>query len=141
MNMETTADSPTLSLPKTSTARLWLGRVLTGIPALFLVWGATFQLTKHPQAIEGAKQMGFDPSTLTPLAIIQLLAVALLTTRRTAAFGALVITGYLGGAVSIHVRQGDPLSAVLLPVVFATVIWLGLFLRDERVRAVSPFAR
>jgi hypothetical protein len=140
--METTVDAAALAaLPKTSTARLWIGRVLTGLPALFLAWGAIMQLARHPQAVEGAKQIGFDPSTLTPLAIVQLLAVALLCVRRTAAFGALVITGYLGGAVCIHVRQGDPLSAVLLPVGFATLIWLGIFLRDERVRAVSPFAR
>lgn len=140
--METTVDTATVvALPKTSSARLWIGRVLTGVPALFLAWGAIMALAKHPQAIEGAKQMGFDPSALTPVVIVELLAVALLAVRRTAAFGALLITGYLGGAVSIHVRQGDPLSAVLLPVTFATLIWLGIFLRDERVRAVSPFAK
>ncbi len=149
--METTIDtaavpalgsSPTAlrSLPP-SRARLWTGRVLTGLPALFMAWGGVMSLARHPQAVEGAAQMGFSPGSLAPVAIIQLAAVACLALRRTAPFGALLLTGYLGGAVCVHVRHGDPLSAVLLPVIFCTLIWLGVYLRDERVRALSPFAR
>jgi hypothetical protein len=141
--METTIDTAAAvpAFPATSKARLWTGRVLTGLPALFMAWGALMSLTRHPQAVEGATQMGFSPASLAPISIVTLFALACLALRRTAPFGALLLTGYLGGAVSIHVRQGDPLSAILLPVIFSTLIWLGVYLRDERVRAVSPIAR
>ena len=141
--METTIDTAAAvpAFPVTSKSRLWAGRVLTGLPALFMAWGAIMSLTRHPQAVEGASQMGFSVASLTPISLIQLFAVACLAARRTAPFGALLLTGYLGGAVSVHVRQGDPLSAILLPVIFSALIWLGLYLRDERVRAISPVAR
>lgn len=134
-----TAALPALAAP--SKARLWTGRVLTGLPALFMAWGGIMSLTRHPQAVEGATQMGFSVASLAPISIVQLAAIACLAFRRTAPFGALLLTGYLGGAVCVHVHHGDPLSAILLPVIFSTLIWLGIYLRDERVRAIAPFGR
>jgi hypothetical protein len=144
--METTIDHaaltaatlvPTASSSKT---RLWVGRVLTGLPALFLVWDGLIKFLSIPQVVEASERVGFHRSTLPVLGAIEIVSVILISIRRTAAFGAVLISAYLGGAVATHVRLGDPLfSHTLFPIYFAALIWGGLYLRNERIRALSPF--
>lgn len=140
--MNTTLSVLTLEPVNVSKAKLWTGRVLTGVPALFLFVDGAMKQLQLPEVIEASAKIGFQPSTLPVLGVIEILAVLCLCFRRTAALGAVVLTGYLGGAVATHVRLGDPLlTHTLMPVFFATLIWGGLALRNDRIRALSPAAR
>jgi hypothetical protein len=124
----------------TSKAKVWTGRVMTGLPILFLVWDAAMKIANIPEVVAASERIGFHKATLPFIAVIELLSVVLLSLKRTRVFGAVLISAYLGGAVATHVRIGDPLFNILFPIGFAGLIWGGLYLRDERVRALSPFA-
>lgn len=125
-----------------SRGKVWTGRVLAGLPLLFLTWDATMKLLAVPQVVEASSRLGFAPSTLPVLGALELAAVVLTLVRRTRVLGAVVLTAYLGGAVETHVRLGDPLlSHTLFPIYFAALIWGGLSLLDARIREASPFAR
>jgi hypothetical protein len=118
-------------------AELWTGRTLTTIAVLFLTFDAAVKLLRLPVAVEGTKQLGFPGSVVLILGIIQAISLVLYLIPRTAIFGAIIWTGYLGGAVATHVRLGNPLfTHVLSPVYVAVFIWGGLFLRDRRLRAL-----
>jgi hypothetical protein len=113
---------------------------MTGLPTLFLAWDGAMKFLNIPQIVEASERIGFHRSTLPILGAIEILSVILISIRRTAPFGAVLISAYLGGAVATHVRLGDPLfSHTLFPIYFAALIWGGLYLRNERVRALSPF--
>ena len=115
----------------------WTGRVLSGIPVLFLLFDAIAKLLQPPMVVEGTKQMGWPVSSILPLGIVLAVAVILYIIPRTAIFGVILLTGYLGGAVAAHVRIGDPLfSHVLFPIYVAVFLWSGLWLRDARLREV-----
>jgi hypothetical protein len=120
----------------------WAGMVLSVLPSLFLLFDTGLHLFRSPMAVEGTVKLGYPASMLLPIGIIQLVALILYWAPRTSALGALVWTGYLGGAVATHVRAGDPLfSHILFPIYFAAMLWAGLCLRDPAVRAVLPFKR
>lgn len=124
----------------TSTARLWLGRVLTGLPMALLGFDGLMKLLMVPEVIEASGKLGFAPSTLPFIGGVEIAALLLAMSYRTRIFSAVLVTAYLGGAVCTHVRQGDPLfTHTLAPIYFAIAIWGGLYLRDARVRAISPF--
>jgi hypothetical protein len=117
------------------------GRVLSGIAVLFLLFDAVGKLLRPAAVIEGTTQLGWPVSVILPLGIIQALFLIAYLVPRTAVFGAILWTGYLGGAVATHVRIGNPLfSHVLFPVYVAALLWLGLWLRDRRLRTLLPFA-
>ena len=133
--MAMTADVATESRP--GRAHAWAGRIVTALPVLFLTMDATMHLLRPAVAVQGTVQLGFPASMLVPLGIIQVIALALYLTRRTSVVGAILWTGYLGGAVAAHVRIGDPLFAdVLAPVYVAVFLWAGLWLRDARLRTL-----
>jgi hypothetical protein len=131
----------TLEAPQApSKAKLWTGRIMTGLPLLFLAWGGVMKLVAAPEVVEASAKIGYERSTLPFLGTIELVAVLLICIHRTRVFGAVLLSAYLGGAVATHVRLGDPLfSHTLFPIYFAALVWGGLYLRDERVRALSPF--
>jgi hypothetical protein len=134
--MTTTTFPETLERPASS-AQLWTGRVLTAIPVLFLAMDATMKLLRVPAAVEGTVQLGYSPDVLVPLGVIQVLCLIAYLIPRTAPLGAILWTGYLGGAIATHVRHGDPLfSHVLFPLYVAAFLWAGLWLRDWRVRGL-----
>ena len=126
-----------------STRSVWAGRILSGVAVLFLLFDASLKVLRLPVAVQGTVQLGYPAEVLVPLGIIQLACLVLYLTPRTSPLGAMLWTGYLGGAVATHVRMGHPLfTHVLFPTYVATLLWLGLFLRDARVRAlVAPRAR
>ena len=116
------------------------GWALGGLGAAFLAFDACFKLLATTEAATATAALGWDPSALVPLGILQLVCLALYLVPRTAVFGALLWTGYLGGAVATHVRVGSPLfSHILFPVYVATFLWLGLWLRDRQLRSLLPF--
>lgn len=136
--MNTTLPTVTLAAPALpSKAKLWIGGVLTGLPALFIFVDGVVKQLDLPNVIEASEKIGFHRTTLPILGLIEILCVICLWFRRTAAFGAVVLTAYLGGAVATHVRLGDPLfTHTLFPVFFAIAIWGGLALRNDRILAL-----
>ena len=133
--MEATFDSP--SFARGSTAARWSGRVLTGIPVAFMLFDAAVKFAHIPEVAEASLKLGW-PTHLNPaLGVVILGCLALYLWPRTAALGATLFTGYLGGAVAIHLRVGDPLAShILFPVYVGVLFWAGLALRDARVRAL-----
>jgi hypothetical protein len=120
----------------------WTGRVLSGIATLFMIFDGTLKVLALQPAVEGTVQLGYPESAIVPMGIVVLAGVALYVVPRTSALGALLLTGFLGGAVATHVRVDSPLfSHTLFPIYIATLLWLGLWLRDERVRALLPVRR
>ncbi len=116
---------------------LYGGRVLSGIGVLFLAMDATMKLLQLPVAVEGTTQLGYPEAVILPIGIIQLACLVLYVVPRTAVLGAILWTGYLGGAIATHVRVGNPLlTHVLFPIYVAALLWGGLWLRDRRVRAL-----
>lgn len=112
------------------------GRVLSGIAIAFMTMDTSMKLFSVKEAVEGTAALGFNTNVILPLGLIQLVALVLYIIPRTAPIGALLFTGYLGGAVAIHVRLGNPVfTHMLSPIYVAILLWGGLFLRDARVRA------
>jgi hypothetical protein len=119
--------------------QLWSGRVLSALAVLFLLFDVTLHLLRPSFVIEGTKQVGFPVDVILPLGIIQLVCLILYVIPRTAVLGAILWTGYLGGAVATHVRVADPLfSHILFPTYVAALLWGGLWLREQRLRALVP---
>jgi hypothetical protein len=117
------------------------GRVLSGIAVLFLLFDAIGKLLRPAAVLEGTTQLGWPVSVILPLGIIQMVCLVAYLIPRTSLLGAILWTGYLGGAVATHVRIGNPLfSHMLFPVYIAALLWLGLWLRARRLRALLPFA-
>lgn len=118
------------------------GLVVSASAVLFLTLDMAMKLFRVQAAVDGTTQLGFSPSVILPLGLLQLACMALYLAPRTAVLGAVLWTGYLGGAVATHVRLGNPLfSHVLFPVFIGGLLWLGLWLRDSRVRAaIQPSA-
>lgn len=122
-----------------STKALWTGRILSGIALAFLAMDAVMKLLRVPAAVEGTSELGFPTDVLFTLGVLQVACWIVYVVPRTAVLGAILWTGYLGGAVATHVRIGHPLfSHTLFPVYVALLLWGGLWLRDARVRALLP---
>jgi hypothetical protein len=122
-----------------SKGRLWAGRIMSALPVLFLLMDGVMKLVKPEFVVKATVQLGYPESVIFGLGIVVLVCVILYVVPRTAVLGAILLTGYLGGAVATHVRVGDPLfSHALFPVYFAMLVWGGLYLREERLRALIP---
>jgi len=125
-----------------SNRSLWAGRVLSALGALFLLFDGVIHVLKITPVVEAFAQLGYPLGVSVTLGIIEIVCVILYLIPRTSVFGAILLTAYLGGAVATQVRVGAPLfSATLFPIYVALVIWGGLYLRDDVVRAVIPLRR
>ena len=132
--MEATLEFPA---PLSSSAARWAGRVLTGIPVAFMLFDATIKFSQFPEVAEASLRLGLPQHLHPVLGLIILGCLALYLWPRTAVLGATLFTGYLGGAVAIHLRVQDPLAThTLFPVYVGALLWAGLVLRDARVRAL-----
>jgi hypothetical protein len=117
------------------------GRILSGIAVLFLLFDAIGKLLRPTAVIEGTTQLGWPASVILPLGIIQVICLIAYLIPRTSVLGAVLWTGYLGGAIATHLRIGNPLfSHILFPTYVAALLWIGLWLRDRRTRALLQFA-
>ena len=121
-----------------SRSAFWSGHVIGTLPVLLLAFSAAMKFARPPEVVEGFTRLGWPERLAVPLGVLELACAALYLVPRTAALGAILITGYLGGAIATHVRLGDPF---VMPVLLGVLIWLGLFLRDRRVRALIPIRR
>ena len=125
-----------------SKGRLWTGRIMSVLPALFLFVDGVGKLLKPAPVVEGTVQLGYPESVLLGLGVVLLACTVLYVIPRTAVLGAILLTGYLGGAIATHVRVGSPLfSHILFPFYVAMLIWGGLYLCDERLRTLIPLRR
>jgi hypothetical protein len=119
---------------------LWAGRIVTALPVLFLLFDALGKFVKPQPVVEGTLALGYQESVIIPLGIILLISTILYAIPQTTVLGAILLTGYLGGAVATHVRVGNPLfTHALFPVYLGILIWLGIYLRDKRLRSLLPF--
>lgn len=119
-------------------ARIWTGRVLSTLVVLFLLFDGTGKLLRLAPVMKGTVvELGYPATTVVGIGVVLLACTGLYLVPRTAILGAVLLTGYLGGAVASQVRVGNPLFGyVLFPVYVATAAWIGLYLRDPRLRAV-----
>ncbi len=131
-------ESGTQTLP-VSKKRLLAGRIISGLPVLFLLFDSVIHMMKIAPVVDAFGQLGYSVSLARPLGIIELVCVVLYVIPRTSVLGAILLTGYLGGAVATNLRVGLPLFGhVLFPVYVGVLLWGGLLLRDDRLRAVLP---
>ena len=128
------------TLPASNPAR-WTGRILSGLVIVFLLIDGAIKLVPWPVVTETMDRMGYGSSeTLArSLGLITIICTVLYSIPPTSILGAILLTGYLGGAVNTHVHHGDPLWQVFFPVLFGVLLWGGLYLRDPRLRALVPW--
>ena len=122
-----------------SKAMVWTGRVMSTLPALFLLFGGVMNLAKPDFVVQGTMKYGYPESVIVPLGIVVIACTVIYLIPRTAVLGAILLTGYLGGAVATHVRADEGLFAILFPVFFGALLWGGLVLRDAKLRALLPW--
>jgi hypothetical protein len=111
---------------------------VSGLPALFLIVDGAMKLAKPEVVVETTVKLGYPESVILGLGVVLLLSTILYLLPQTSVLGAILLTGYLGGAVATHVRVGDGLFSVSFPVVFGMLLWGGLVLREPRLRAFLP---
>src|SRR5262245_55776325 len=119
-----------------SIAQRWAGRAISAFAILFLAFDGGLKALQLAPAVDGSVQLGYPAHLVLGLGLLELACLALYALPRTAALGALLLTGFLGGAVATHVRIGSPLFSVIFPVILGALLWGGLALRDARLRAL-----
>ena len=120
-----------------SKSRLWTGRILTTLAAAFLLFDGVMKLVKPPFVVKATLELGYPESSIVGIGVLLLVCTLIHLIPRTSILGAVLLTGYLGGAVATNVRVGNPLfSHVLFPVYVAAMVWGGLYLRDTRLRTL-----
>lgn len=118
---------------------IWAGRVISAIPVLLMLFSAGMKFAKPAPVVEGMVRFGYPESQLFLLGVLESLSCVVYLIPQTAVLGAILMTGYLGGATASNVRIGDP--SYIMTVFLGVCVWGGLFFRDERVRALIPFRR
>ena len=130
--------SETARVSKTASVAGW---VIGGLPALMLVLDGVMKLVKPEPVIKATVELGYPETTIIGMGIAVLVSAVLYLIPGTAVLGAILLTGYLGGAVASHVRAGHEPFNIAFPVLFGVLLWLGLYLRDRRLRALLPWRR
>ncbi len=121
-----------------SRKRLFGGYILSGLATVFLVMDGIMKLFKPTFVVQGTLQLGYAESTIVGIGMVLLASTLLYVIPRTSVLGAVLLTGYLGGAVASNVRATMPLFNVLFPVIFGGLVWAGLLLRDKRLEELLP---
>jgi DoxX-like family len=130
---------PTITEVRSASKKvLWAGKIISTLSLLFLGLDAILHLATPAPVVEAFARLGIPLSLSAPIGAIELACVALYAIPRTAVLGAVLLTGYLGGAVAIHVRAGSSLFETIFPVIVATLVWTGVFFREERLRSIIP---
>jgi DoxX-like protein len=136
-SLATPTAAPTATRTDASPWKRRIGWILSGLAILFLTFDAIAKIVLVEAVAKGSVELGYPVSTMVPIGIVLLTCVLIYAVPRTAVIGAVLLTGYLGGAIATHVRVDNPLfSHILFPIYVAIFIWGGLYLRDARVRAL-----
>ncbi|HEV2499699.1 MAG TPA: DoxX family protein [Terriglobia bacterium] len=130
--------APTIPASKTA---LWSGRILSALVVLFTLFDGVAKVMKEPHAVQASAQLGYADRLIPVIGIILLICTVIYVIPRTSILGAVLLTGYLGGATASQMRIGSPLFETVFPIIFGVLVWLGLFLREERLRALIPLRR
>jgi hypothetical protein len=122
-------------------AMRWAGRILSGLMVAFLIFDGVTKLLKVSQVLEAQTRLGY-PANLAPvLGSIVLVCTVVYVIPPVSVLGAILLTGYLGGAVASQLRIGAPMFDTCFPIIFGILVWAGLYLRDDRLRALVPVRR
>jgi len=132
------AQSAASAVP-TSKKMVWIGRVLSALPVLLMLFSAVMKLVKAAPVIQGFPRYGYPESLIVTIGVLELLSCIVYLIPSTAVLGAILMTAYLGGATATNVRVGDP--SYVMTVLLGVFVWGGLFFRDARLRALIPFRR
>ena len=125
-----------------SKSRIWASRIMVGLVVLFLFADSVGKLIKPQAVVEETVALGWPESIIVPLGVVLLISTLLYAYPRTSILGAILVTGYLGGAVATHVRISDPLfTHILFPVYLGVIAWGGLWFRDDRLQALLPIRK
>jgi hypothetical protein len=124
-----------------SSGMLWTGRVLSGLMALFFVFDGVGHLMKPAPVVDAFTRLGYPLSASIGIGVLALICTAMYVTPVTSVLGAILLTGYLGGAVSTQVRAGSPLFETVFPVILGVLTWAGIFVRDAQLRRLIPLRR
>jgi hypothetical protein len=124
-----------------SKATLWAGRILTALLVLFLLFDGIAKVMKVAPVLEACAQLEIPERVIPGLGIVLIVATLIYAVPRTSVLGAIVLTGYLGGATWTHVRMGGPVFPMIFPGLFGAILWGALFLREPRLRAIVPVRR
>jgi hypothetical protein len=120
---------------------VWTGRVISGLAVLFLLFDGVTKVMKVAPVLQASAQLGFPVSLIVAIGAVLLICTLIYVIPSTSVLGAILLTGYLGGAVAIQARIGNPLFETFFPVIFGALIWAGIFLRDNRLRALIPLRK
>ncbi|HEX4004349.1 MAG TPA: DoxX family protein [Candidatus Acidoferrales bacterium] len=131
--MESSAQSAPVSK-----AAAWTGRVISGFVVLFMIFDGVTKVMKVRQVIDATLRIGFPVSTVVGVGITLLICVGVYVIPRTSVLGAILLTGYFGGATAANIRAGSPLFNTCFSVAFGVLTWLGLYLRERRLQALVP---
>lgn len=117
----------------------WTGVVISALPVLFLLMDGIMKLFKPEIVVKTTEELGYSEQVIIPLGIVLLACTILYMANRTAVMGAILLTGYLGGAVATHVRVGSNTFSIVFPVIVGLLLWAGLYLRNARMSELIPF--
>jgi hypothetical protein len=118
---------------------LWTSRILSALPVLLLAFSASMKLSHSPQIVEGfVGKYGYPEGSLLVIGLLELACTAVYVIPRTSVLGAILLTGYLGGAIATHVRAGEPF---VVPLLAGILVWVGLYLREDRLRGLVPLRK
>ena len=124
---------------QTSKSTIWIGRIVSGLPALFLLVDGAMKLVKPAVVVQATTKLGYSESLIVPIGIILILCTLLYLIPTTSVLGAILLTAYLGGAVATHVRAAEGgVFPIIFPIIFGALLWIGLYLNDTRLRALIP---
>ena len=129
--------SATQTVPVAKQA-FWAGHMISALAILFLLFDSAIKVLNMAPAVEATTQLGYPMSLVVGLGMLELVCLAVYIIPRTAVLGAILMTGYLGGAIATQVRAGSPPFNVVFPVIIGALLWGGLFLREKRLRALVP---
>jgi hypothetical protein len=124
-----------------SKTRLWISYILQTLVTLLLIMGAINNLLQTEMAVKGAIDMGYPENSVVYLGVILLLSTILFVIPKTAFIGAILISAWLGGAIATHIIHQDPLFNILFPAVFGKIMWISLWLRNEKIQDLVPFVK
>ena len=138
----TSISIPASNVRRRSISATTTGRIVTVLPVLFLIFDTGIKFTHVDAVAQSMNQLGYAPGSAPVIGILELACLAVYLVPSTAVLGAVLLTGYLGGAIASHVRVGNPLfSHELFPTYIAALLWLGLYLRESRLRALLPLRK
>lgn len=123
-----------------SKGALWAARIISGLVAWFLLMDGAMKLVKPAFVVDETMRLGYAERVIVPIGIVLIVCTILYLVPKTAVLGAILLTGYLGGAVATHVRAGEPVFSVVFAIVFGVLVWLGLYLRNPTLRLLIPFS-